>query len=181
MLSYICTVVLKTARLNIIAMAERLGIEKRLIVTDRNSKGAMKVPTHILNLIYNCSDVGLNTAVGEGWSLTNMEHAVTGAPQIVADNFALRELYTDCGLLIPARIPYVLDKSMTTGYLVRAEAVAKKLNLIYKDKKLYNELLSKDILSSIVRSILGRILQNNGMKHLRGFYDNYLSRHNSYN
>ena len=134
---------IEDSAINVIAMAERLHIEKRLIVTDKNAKGAMKVPTHILNLIYNSTDVGVNTAVGEGWSLTNMEHAITGAPQLVADHSALHELYEDCGLLIPAKIPYVLDKSMTTGYLCLAEDVASALQRVYENKDLYNELSFK--------------------------------------
>lgn len=54
-----------------------------------------------LNLLYNCCDVGLNTASGEGWGLISFEHAVTGAAQVVPDHSGCQELWRNRGILLP--------------------------------------------------------------------------------
>jgi len=130
------------SHINIEKMSRRLGIDKRLIVTNMQS-GVQHVPIEKLNVIYNATDVGLNTSVGEGFSLTNIEHAVTGAPQVVAGHSALRELYSDCGLVVPTSTDYVLDNIMTTGYLVTPEDVAERLEALYMDRGLYSSLSLK--------------------------------------
>ena len=49
-------------------MAKRLNIVNRLIITTRLS-GPQQVSIERLNAIYNSSDVGINTSLGEGWGL----------------------------------------------------------------------------------------------------------------
>jgi D-inositol-3-phosphate glycosyltransferase len=127
-----------------IKLAKRLDIQPRMIYSSKKN-GCQSIPTERLNLIYNATDVGLNSGLGEGWGLCNSEHAITGSPQVVADHSALHELYQDCGLLIPTSQEYVLDNIMTTGYLVTPEAVAEKLELLYTNRKLYDELSKKGI------------------------------------
>jgi glycosyltransferase involved in cell wall biosynthesis len=36
-----------------------------------------------INVFYNCADVGVNSADGEGWGLCNFEHMGVGVPQVV--------------------------------------------------------------------------------------------------
>jgi glycosyltransferase involved in cell wall biosynthesis len=127
---------------DILKMAFRYNIESRLIVTN-TLPGVQTVTLDKLNLIYNATDVGLNTAVGEGWSLTNMEHAVTGAPQIIPDHSALHELYSDCGLLVQVDTWAVNPETLTVSGIVRAEDVAKGLQLLYDNKTMYNLLSEK--------------------------------------
>ncbi len=134
----------KDSSMDIIKLAGRLEIDKRLILSSR-SNGVQVLTNGRLNLVYNATDVGLNTSLGEGWSLPNCEHAVTGAPQVVANHSALRELYSDCGVLIPAETPIVLDNIMTTGYLCTPEDVAASLEEIYQDKGNYNKLSKKGL------------------------------------
>lgn len=123
--------------------AARLGIGKRLIVSGTSS-GPQNVPDNVLNLIYNATDVGVNTGLGEGWGLPNMEHAITGAPQIVPDHSACAELYRDCGLLIKADRELLMDGgAMTIGKLVSPEAVAEAMEKIYTDRELYATLSEK--------------------------------------
>jgi glycosyltransferase involved in cell wall biosynthesis len=130
--------------INIPKMAQRLAIGGRLLLTSLTT-GVQRIPAERLNLIYNATDVGINTGVGEGFSLTNIEHAITGAPQVVADHSALQELYYDCGLLIPTKMNYTLDNIMTVGKLVRPEDVAEKLELLYNNKDLYNTLAEQGL------------------------------------
>jgi glycosyltransferase involved in cell wall biosynthesis len=49
----------------------------------------------MLNNLYNCCDVGINTCVGEGFGLCNLEHASLGRPQIVSGVGALNDIFTN--------------------------------------------------------------------------------------
>lgn len=119
---------------DITKLAIRYGIDNRMIVTNFNT-GPQKVSNEKLNLIYNAADVGLNTSLGEGWGLNSMEHAITGAPQIVPDHSACKELYRDCGVLLPVSQYLVLDTINTEGGLVRPEEVANALDFLYKNRE----------------------------------------------
>jgi D-inositol-3-phosphate glycosyltransferase len=132
------------ASIDLFQMARRYDMEKRLIVSGY-STGPQQATIAKLNEIYNACDVGVNTSLGEGFGLVNAEHAVTGAPQVVPGHSACTELYEDCGVLIPVRQPWVIDGIATTGGLVIAEDVAKKMDEIYTDKALYSDLSSKSI------------------------------------
>lgn len=46
-----------------------------------------------LNALYNACDVGLNTCVGEGFGLCNVEHAGLGKPQIVSNVGGLSDIF----------------------------------------------------------------------------------------
>lgn len=119
------------AAINVDTIATRYGISDRLIVSS-TKRGIQVVPEYRLNEIYNISDVGINTSAGEGWSLTNMEHAVTGAVQLVPNHSALRELYMGCGLLMKTSFDeFMFDNSMTVGKLVSSDEVALKLEFLY--------------------------------------------------
>lgn len=132
------------SHINVVLLAKRLGIEQRLILTSLNS-GVRTVTNKKLNLIYNSADVGVNTSLGEGFGLVSIEHAVTGAPQIVPNHSACTEIYRDCGLLVPKAMPYTLDNINTTGYLVKARDVANKLEELYTSPKLYADLSKKSL------------------------------------
>jgi glycosyltransferase involved in cell wall biosynthesis len=63
-----------------------------------------------LNELYNACDVGINTCIGEGFGLCNVEHGSIGKPQIVSSVGALRDIFTNdyatliessCELYIP--------------------------------------------------------------------------------
>jgi glycosyltransferase involved in cell wall biosynthesis len=129
---------------NLFKLAFRYGIEKRLVVTNTLPNLQM-VSVEKLNLIYNATDVGLNTAIGEGWSLTNMEHAVTGAPQVVPNHSALTELYRNIGLLVPVDTWAESPDTLTISGIVRPEAVAERLQILYENKELYNKLSEKSV------------------------------------
>jgi D-inositol-3-phosphate glycosyltransferase len=57
-------------------------------------------PSHLflgderLNTLYNACDVGINTCLGEGFGLCNLEHACIGKPQIVSEVGALADIFT---------------------------------------------------------------------------------------
>lgn len=124
---------------DVLKLARRYGMTERIILTNKEYN-VQRVPDEVLNRIYNATDVGLNTSIGEGWGLPPVEHSVTGAPQIVPANSASKELFSDCGLLIPSDTPYTMERTNTVGRLVKPEDVAEKLNEIYNDKELYQRL-----------------------------------------
>ena len=130
------------SHIDVLRMAKLLGIQDNILMT-AEQHGRINVPIEHLNVIYNFCDVGLNSGVGEGFGLPNAEHASLGKPQIVPDHSALTELYSDCGLLVPANIKYMLPNITTTAKMIIAEDMAEKMELIYKDKELYKELSKK--------------------------------------
>src|SRR5262245_33133961 len=56
------------------------GLTERVML---NPFGNRIVGDDELNLLYNACDVGINTAMGEGWGLVSCEHGAAGAAQIV--------------------------------------------------------------------------------------------------
>lgn len=139
------------AHINISKMATRLDINKHLLITSKVI-GVQALPESKLNLIYNVSDIGLTTSMGEGWGLPPVEHSVTMRPQIVPDHSACKELFDGVGILIPTIMDHTIKDIMTTGRLVSPEDVAEKLELLYKNeelrksvgKKCYDKFTTKD-------------------------------------
>lgn len=132
----------------------KMGSSKLKSITDFIVKGDglyIKVDTVLQNLVE--EDV-YNLEVDEDHSFCanglivhncNIEHAMTGAPQIVPNHSACAEIYSDCGLLVPTTTKFMFDNSMTVGKLITPEAMAEKMQLIYSDKKLYKTLSEKSI------------------------------------
>lgn len=129
----------RDSHIDVPKLSIRYGIDKHLILTNL-AVGVQTVPDAVLNDIYNAADVGLNTSMGEGWGLTSIEHAMTGAPQIVPDHSACAEVFLDSGLLVPTITSFTFDNTMTIGKLISPEALASKMELIYNDKVLYKKL-----------------------------------------
>ncbi|WP_341840516.1 glycosyltransferase family 4 protein [Chitinophaga caseinilytica] len=119
--------------------ARILGIFDRLVLTDPGSKHP-HWPAEKLNLLYNACDVGLNTAMGEGWGLVSMEHAATGAPQVLPDHTACTEIWKGAAAFLPAK-PQVYGNGWLTGGLVEPAAIAEQLERLYEDNGHYHSLL----------------------------------------
>jgi glycosyltransferase involved in cell wall biosynthesis len=134
----------RDSHIDVPKLAIRLGIDNKIILSNLNS-GVQQVPESVLNDIYNASDVGLNTSLGEGWGLTSVEHAITGAPQIVPEHSACAELFSDCGLVVPTITNITFDNSMTIGKIITPEGLAGKMNQLYTDRALYEELSEKSL------------------------------------
>lgn len=87
--------------------------------------------------LYNDSDVGLNTACGEGFGLTTSEHASCGKPQIVSGVPALKETLGDVALVVePSYSTYVSSHEKHGGeiYFVDAQKVADAIEMVYLKK-----------------------------------------------
>ena len=84
-------------------IAAGLNPQHRLSLSN-NNPNIQQVSIEDLNLIYAASDVNINTCEGEGWGLTAMETAACKIPQIQPDHTACKELWGDCGKLIPVKL-----------------------------------------------------------------------------
>lgn len=133
---------IRDSSIDISYISKRYGIDNKLIVTSLTS-GIQRVELDKLNLIYNACNVGINTSMGEGWGLTNVEHAVTGAVQIVPRHSSCQEIFSDCGMLLETALGYTFDNSQTVGKLIAPEEVARGLDVLYKNRKLMADLANK--------------------------------------
>lgn len=119
---------------DIIKLTQRYKIDHRVILTN-TLPNLQTIPIQHLNTIYNACDVGLNTSLGEGWSLTNMEHASIGGVQVVPNHSALTELYQDCGILIPVNQWLTGNETLTVSGMVSQEDVAEALQTAYDSRE----------------------------------------------
>jgi len=113
------------------------GLGDRLSV---NPLGSQIVGDGELNLLYNACDVGINTAMGEGWGLVSLEHGAAGAAQIVPDHTACAELWRGRAELIPPAKSYIPQFSPLEMGEVSPQGVARALEALYKDPARRQEL-----------------------------------------
>jgi D-inositol-3-phosphate glycosyltransferase len=120
---------------NVVTLARRHGIEDRLILTAVEPY-LPAVGDEVLNWIFNACDVGINTSVGEGWGLVNLEHAATGAAQVVPRHSACEELWTGSALLLEPCMSLTSERILTEGRIVSPDEVARALEALYADAEL---------------------------------------------
>jgi glycosyltransferase involved in cell wall biosynthesis len=117
--------------------AQALGIAERVLWWPPQ-EGAIDDAS--LCALYNACAVGLNTSLGEGFGLVSFEHAATGAPQLVPDHAALRELWGDAALRIgPVRPMHYQHSPLRMGEIA-AEQIADALHRVYDDAAFYGRL-----------------------------------------
>ena len=71
----------------------------RIIMTSQGD-APPNVELPLLNTIYNCADVGINTCKGEGHGLVNHEHAACRVAQVVPGHTSCKEIFEGHGRLI---------------------------------------------------------------------------------
>ncbi len=80
----------------------------------------MIMSDEMLNNLYNACDIGINTCVGEGFGLCNLEHASLGKPQIISKVGGLSDIFSnDYSLLIEPVTEIYVSNSLDFhgGYL----------------------------------------------------------------
>lgn len=118
-------------RVEIARQARARGISGRLIPSP---DGTRRVSDEELNEIYNACDVGVNTAMGEGWGLVSFEHAATGAAQIVPRHGACAELWEGSAELLDPADSRVPEFSLLEMRSVSPGGVAAALERLYSDR-----------------------------------------------
>lgn len=95
----------------------------------------------MVNLVYNISDVGINTCLGEGFGLCSVEHAAVGKPQIVPGVGSFRDIFNSghCKLIEPVAKLYCPTALDTVGGYIeicRSEDFADALDEYYHSKEI---------------------------------------------
>ena len=101
------------------------------------------LPEAKLNDLYNACDVGLNTCLGEGFGLCNLEQACVGKPQIVSKVSGLADIFQSAyATLISPQIDLYLSALTEEhqGYIqiCSSQAVADAMERYYLDRPLAN-------------------------------------------
>lgn len=78
-----------------VARDEGYDAKGKLILTSPHFSTDNCLPIEQLNQVYNASDIGINTCIGEGWGLVNTEHGSTGVMQLVPDHTSLAEIFDE--------------------------------------------------------------------------------------
>jgi len=125
---------------DIIKLAKRYGLDKRLVLSSLEISPTNYLPDDVLNMVYNSCEIGINTALGEGWGLPSVEHAITASAQVVPDSSATQELFSDCGKLIPIHDTYTYPGMLTVGKVISIPETVKILDELYYDKSLRDRL-----------------------------------------
>ncbi len=127
---------------NVLALAERYGMDSRLIIS-ANVNSIPSVSDERLNLIYNASDVGINTSVGEGWGLVSFEHAATGAAQILPSHSTGPEIWGDAVEYLDPHYWLTTERVLTEGGIVNPDDIADILQKLYDDPTYLAEMQEK--------------------------------------
>ena len=96
-----------------------------------------------LNRLYNAADVGVNTAMGEGWGLVSFEHAACGIPQIVPGHTTFKENWEGAAPLLTVCDKEYLYYEFTEMYLICPQSLAQALTKFYFDKEYYQLMAQK--------------------------------------
>jgi len=121
---------------NLIDLAQRWGIDDRLLITDQNNLSpANGVPLSLLNKIYNCADVHVMTSMGEGFGLSPFESAACGIAQVVPNHSACKELWEGVAPLIKVAEWEVLTGGINTeGGVIDVENLVEILEDLYQNR-----------------------------------------------
>ncbi|MGA8755097.1 MAG: glycosyltransferase [Stellaceae bacterium] len=112
--------------------SERLGIADRLL-TVTGGETLSAASDEVLNLIYNATDVGLSTSMGEGWGFVPLEHAAAGVAQIVPRHSALAEIWQGSAEFIEPVERFAPPGALLALQVVSGDDVAAALRRLYRD------------------------------------------------
>lgn len=105
----------------------------RIIMTG-NNQNPPSVPVEMLETIYQCADVGVNTCKGEGWGLVNFEHAACRVAQVVPNHTSCKEIFEGYGKLIRCDHVDVDTNFAREMPCPSAEHLAEILTELYEDR-----------------------------------------------
>ena len=113
-------------------LIDESGVAKQILLNTLNPD-LTSLPIEKLNLLYNACDVGLTTAMGEGWGLVSFEHAATGAAQIIPDHTSFRENWTGAAEMLPVAGREHIFYEFADMFTVLPRDVAGALERLYGD------------------------------------------------
>jgi glycosyltransferase involved in cell wall biosynthesis len=102
------------------------------------------ISDEMLNYLYNSCDIGINTCVGEGFGLCNLEHGALGKPQIVSKVGGLQDIFSNeyATLIEPVTEIYLSNGHEYHGGYLQICAVDDFVNALikyYDDRELASQ------------------------------------------
>ena len=125
---------------SLMELVDKFQLRNRLILNRDDNGRFGPVSDEKLNRIYNACDVGVNTAMGEGWGLVSLEHAACGIPQIVPNHSAFSEIWEGAAdFLDPEyrKVPWFSEFEMTA---VSPIQLAEKLERLYANREYWTKM-----------------------------------------
>lgn len=119
-------------RAAIVELVAGEGVAERVHLSTRAERECPRSDEE-LNLLYNACDVGLNTAMGEGFGLVSFEHALTEAPQIVPAHTGLREHWRGAAELVQTETRHPIFYEYGEMCAVSPDGVAESLGRLHAD------------------------------------------------
>ena len=123
---------LAAARCDLTRTVQSAGLADAVVSLGPSRLGR-RLSNQELNRLYNACDLGLNTAMGEGWGLVSWEHAATGAAQLVPDTPLMRELWGRSAVFLAAKCTALAGSFTRHGYVVDPAAATAELLRLYRD------------------------------------------------
>lgn len=129
----------------------RYGIDNSAISTNIviNTR-PLTAPDEYINLVYAAGAVGINTCCGEGYGLTNVEHALYGKPQIVSGVPAVKEVLGPVAIVIEPTVWTTVSKFESHGgeiaihdYKMYADAMTNLYRQGFSKASTYIEFIKK--------------------------------------
>jgi hypothetical protein len=101
--------------------------------------GTKILTDELINIVYNISDVGLNSCDGEGFGLCNYEHAAYGKPQIVSNVGGLKDFFNSSNSMICEPCVITYDKDFYRNDIINYRYMGECMIKYYNNKELYNK------------------------------------------
>ena len=113
-----------------------------------HTMGPMRLSDEKINLLYNACNVGLNTCIGEGFGLCNLELASIGKPQVMSNVGGLKDIFQQYPELCiepvaEFNIPEHTDGHNGIAYVCRASDFADRMYDMYMNYDKYLNIASK--------------------------------------
>tara|TARA_B110000902_G_C14275343_1_gene574680 strand:+ start:1634 stop:2884 length:1251 start_codon:yes stop_codon:yes gene_type:complete len=114
-------------------LVNKTGLSDKIIITPDLTNLTIKTESWLNNL-YNACDVGLTTAMGEGWGLGLFEHALTKTAILAPNHTSFRENWTGAALLMECTdTQYVFYEYSDMDIVVPGEVKKGLDQLFYND------------------------------------------------
>lgn len=116
------------------SLIDTYNIRDRVVYNPLSPEGGA-LSEAALTKLYRACDVGINTAMGEGWGLVSFEHASTGAAQVIPNRTACGALWNGrtAQMVEPVAWKVPASSPLEMGE-VDAAGVAHALNWLLSDR-----------------------------------------------
>lgn len=119
---------------DLLTLIKRLKLGGRTIITDQYSYVHEALDKNTMREIYNCFDVLLNCALGEGFGIPIIEAGACGVPAIVTNFSAMPYTMGDGGIAINNGEWWLDPPSCGWQYIPSTREIEETMHLMYSDK-----------------------------------------------